>query len=85
MDRALPPEELAAIEMALAPYRDEGIGFKALRTRRSGRRSFVSVEVLAPGRWTIARGHDLLEQIERDITAALPEASVTTHLGPLKK
>ena len=82
MDRALPPEELAAIETALAPYRAEGIGFRALRTRRSGRRSFVSMKVLVPGRWTIARGHELLEKIERDITAALPEASVTTHLEP---
>jgi cation diffusion facilitator family transporter len=83
MDRALPEEELTAIERALAPRRKDGIRFKALMTRRSSRRSFVSMKVLVPGDWTVARGHDLLEQIEREIRVALPHASVTTHLEPL--
>ncbi|HEY4977052.1 MAG TPA: cation transporter dimerization domain-containing protein, partial [Gaiellaceae bacterium] len=82
MDRSLPPEELALIETALAPYRKDGIAFRALMTRRSGRRSFVSLAVLAPSDWTIARGHELLERIERDIVAALPQAAVATHLEP---
>ena len=82
MDRALPPEEQAAIETVLAPYRKEGIGFETLRTRSSGRRSFVSVNVQVPGRWTVERGHELLERIERDIQTALPHVSVTTHLEP---
>jgi len=82
MDRSLPPEELALVEAALAPYRKDGIGFRTLRTRRSGRRSFVSLDVLAPPDWTIARGHELLERIERDIVAALPQAAVATHLEP---
>jgi cation diffusion facilitator family transporter len=85
MDRALPPEELAAIETALAPYRETGIVFKALQTRRAGRRSFVSMKVLVPDRWTVAHGHELLEKIERDIQTALPHASVTTHLEPLEE
>ncbi len=85
MDRALPPEELAAIEAALAPYRQKGIDFSALRTRRSGRRSFVSMDVLVPGRWTVEHGHELLEKIERDVRTALPQVSVATHLEPQKK
>jgi cation diffusion facilitator family transporter len=83
MDRALPPEELEAIERALAPYREDGIFFRELRTRVSGRRSFVSLDVLVPGRWTVSRGHGLLERIEHDVRSALPHASVTTHLEPL--
>ncbi len=84
MDRSLPPEEQAAIASALAPYRKEGIGFRTLMTRRSGRRSFVSIDVQVPGRWTVEQGHELLELIERDIRSALPHATVTTHLEPLK-
>jgi divalent metal cation (Fe/Co/Zn/Cd) transporter len=83
MDRALPAEEQALVETALAPYRKDGIAFRALMTRRSGRRSFVSLAVQAPSDWTIARGHELLEKVERDIVAALPQATVTTHLEPL--
>jgi len=82
MDRALPPEELALVEAALVPYREEGIAFRAVMTRRSGRRSFVSLAVQAPSDWTIARGHELLEKVERDIVAALPQAAVATHLEP---
>jgi cation diffusion facilitator family transporter len=85
MDRSLPSEELAAIEAVLAPYREEGIGFKTLRTRRSGRRSFVSLKVLVPGSSSVVHGHELLEKIERDIQTALPHASVTTHLEPLEE
>jgi cation diffusion facilitator family transporter len=83
MDRSLPPAELARVEAALAPQREHGIAFEELRTRVSGRRSFVSVNVLVPSTWTVARGHELLEEIEHDITTALPHVSVTTHLEPL--
>jgi divalent metal cation (Fe/Co/Zn/Cd) transporter len=38
--------------------------------------------VLVPGDWTVQRGHDLLEQVERDIRAAVPGATVFTHLEP---
>ena len=83
MDRALPPEEQAAIESVLAPFRKDGIGFRTLMTRRSGRRSFVSIDVQVPGCWTVERGHELLERIERGIRSSLPHATVTTHLEPL--
>ncbi len=39
--------------------------------------------MLVPGKWTVARGHRLLEQIEADIRSALPLASVLTHLESL--
>ena len=82
MDKSLPPEELAGVEAALAPYRADGIRFEELQTRRAGRRSFISLKVIVPSRWTVARGHALLERIERDVETALPQASVTTHLEP---
>jgi cation diffusion facilitator family transporter len=84
MDRSLPTEELAAIDAVLTPYREKGIGFRELRTRRSGRRSFVSMSVLVPSSWTVEHGHELLEKIERDVRTALPQASVATHLEPKK-
>jgi divalent metal cation (Fe/Co/Zn/Cd) transporter len=55
----------------------------ALRTRQAASRRFVSVHVLVPGFWTVDAGHDLLEQLEADIRAVLPEVTITTHLEPL--
>lgn len=58
--------------------------FHALRTRIAGRRSFISFHTLVPGAWTVQQGHDLLENIERDICAALSGAAVFTHIEPIE-
>ena len=46
----------------------------------SGNPAFISLHVLVPGEWTVQRGHDLLEQLEHDIRAAVPGAQLFTHL-----
>jgi cation diffusion facilitator family transporter len=84
MDRALPPDERAAIEEVLQRYAGQRVQFHALRTRGAGRRAFVAVHVLVPGDWTVKRGHDLVERVERDLRVALPHATVFTHLEPLE-
>jgi cation diffusion facilitator family transporter len=82
LDTALPRDDLQAIEGTLAGFGSQGIGFHALRTRRSGTRRFVSVHVLVPGEWTVKHGHDMLEEIESALRQALPETTVDTHLEP---
>jgi len=84
LDTMLPPADQARIGAVLAPYRETGIDFHALRTRAAGQRRFVSLHILVPGSWTIQRGHALAEQIERDIIAALPKTTVFTHLEPVE-
>lgn len=83
LDRALPALEREKLDGVLHRYRAQGVGFHAVRTRQAGTRSFVSMHVLVPDAWSVARGHGLLEQIERDVRATLPGATVTTHLEPL--
>jgi divalent metal cation (Fe/Co/Zn/Cd) transporter len=84
MDSALPPEEQARIEAVLDTYRAQGIEFHALRTREAGARVFVSLHVLAPGAWTVQRGHDCAEAIEAAIRHEIPRAHVLTHLEPIE-
>jgi cation diffusion facilitator family transporter len=83
MDTALPAEELAAVKAALDSRLEDGIEYHALRTRQSGARRFVSLHVLVPGEWTVHRGHELLEDIEARIRAAVPNVTVFTHLESL--
>ena len=83
MDTALPSAEHQAIMTVLHRYERDEIHFHALRTRHAGSRSFISLHVLVPGDWTVQRGHDLLEQVERDIRAAVPGATVFTHVEPV--
>ena len=82
LDRALPPEDREAIVKVLSRYEDEGIRFHALRTRASGPRRFISMHILVPGGWTVQRGHDLSEQIERDLAAVLPQSTFFIHIEP---
>jgi divalent metal cation (Fe/Co/Zn/Cd) transporter len=42
------------------------------------------MHVLVPGGWSVQRGHDLCEEIEREVRAILPRASVLTHLEPIE-
>ena len=84
MDGALPPEDHAQVVAILARYRDEGIDHHALRTREAGARRFVEFHVLVPGAWSVRKGHDLAERMEREIRAALPRTTVITHLEPLE-
>ncbi|MDO8753312.1 MAG: cation diffusion facilitator family transporter, partial [Anaerolineales bacterium] len=83
MDTALSIEELSKLQKVLESYTQGGIEYHALRTRQSGSRQFVSFHVLVPGKWTIQRGHRLLESIEADIRHAMPSVTVFTHLESL--
>ncbi|UJA19468.1 cation transporter [Thermoleophilia bacterium SCSIO 60948] len=85
MDRALEPGELARIEVVLDEFSSRDVvRFHALRSRRAGRRAFVSVHVLVPGDWSVRAGHDLVERLEDRIREELGHASVFTHLEPLE-
>ena len=83
MDTALPAAEQNALRTVLEHYLPSGLQYHALRTRQSGARRFVSLHVLVPGKWTVQRGHQLLELIEADIRRVLPNVTVFTHLESL--
>jgi cation diffusion facilitator family transporter len=83
MDTALPIEEQAILKGILEKYTQKGVEYHALRSRQSGSRQFVSFHVLVPGKWTVQRGHRLLESIEADIRHAMPSVTVFTHLESL--
>ena len=84
MDRALEPEELAAINAVLDRFAGDDVQFHALRTRRAGRRAFVTLHVLVPGSWSVQAGHDLVERVEAELRAGLEPATVFTHLEPIE-
>lgn len=84
MDAALPEDEVGQIQRILDKYAADGVQYHALRTRQAGAQRFVSLHVQVPGAWTVQMGHSLLEDIERDVRAALPPITVFTHIEPLE-
>jgi len=83
MDTALPPSEQDTVRRAVEKHLVEGVQYHAMRTRESGARRFVSMHVLVPGSWTVHEGHQLLERIEAEVRASLPNVTVFTHLESL--
>ncbi len=85
MDEALAQADQHALRAVLDRYAaDYPLDYHALRTRRSGARRFATVHVLVPGEWSVQRGHELLERLEADLRAGVPNLTVLTHLEPIE-
>lgn len=85
MDPSLGPEQRAAVQAVLDRYvAAHGIRWHALRTRSSPARNFLSVHILVPGAWSVKQGHDLVDALEDELVAAVPNLHVSTHLEPLE-
>jgi divalent metal cation (Fe/Co/Zn/Cd) transporter len=84
MDRTLPPAEQSIVEQVLASFANNDVRFHALRTRRAGRRAFISVHILVPGDWSVQKAHDVAERVDAELRKALSHATVFTHLEPVE-
>lgn len=84
MDTALPQPLLEAISAILDKHAPQGVRYHALRSRQAGARYFVSMHIQVPGKWTVQRGHNLLEEIESEIRRSVPNITVFTHIEPVE-
>ena len=83
MDKSLPKEDLEIIQGILDGHRESGVKFHALRTRQAGSLKIISMHVLVPGNWTVQRGHHFLTQIETELSNAIADSDISTHLESL--
>jgi len=84
MDRAIPAKEHAKLIEVLERYKTQGCGYHRLRTRRSGKRSFIDVHLLVPGTTSVLDGHDVVERLEAEVRELLPHVEVLVHLEPIE-
>ena len=82
MDASLAQEDLQKLERTIDGLRTRDLSFARLRTRRAGARSFIYLDVLVPGHWTVAQAHQELDRIEAEIGTAMGDAVVFTHAEP---
>jgi len=82
LDEALDPKAEASIKQVLDRHRSARVDFHAVRTRRSGQRSFVSLHMVVPPTWTVRMAHELANTVEREIIDSVSFASVITHIEP---
>jgi len=85
LDTGLSQADLAKISQALEFLKPQNLQYHSLLTRQAGQRKFIELHVLLPGQWTIQKGHDLAEKIEKDIRNLFNgPVTVFTHLEPIE-
>ncbi len=83
MDGSLSKEDLIKIQEVLNRFKTPEVQFHNLRTRESGSTKFVSFHVLVPGVWSVAKGHKLVSNVEKDLEATITNGIIFTHLESL--
>jgi cation diffusion facilitator family transporter len=85
LDASLPETDLKKIVETLDLLKTQKIEHHSLLTRQAGQRKFITFHMLLPGDWSIQRGHDEAEKIEKKIRELFHEpVTVLTHLEPIE-
>lgn len=81
MDTHLPEADVETVRQVLQ-NEPSVLGYHKLRTRIAGAIRHVDAHVLMDDELTLVQAHDLTEQVEDHIRAALPNTVVTLHTEP---
>ena len=81
MDRELPERERARIRRIILEH-PSVIDMHDLRTRASGRKTFIQVHIELDGNLSLYRAHDVADEVEASLRAAYPGAGVIIHQDP---
>jgi len=85
LDRALPDDELEQVHATLGRFVSDTVRVDGVRTRRAGHAGFMTAIVTVPGDWTVARAHDLADEIEAALREALPHLTPVLHIEPASR
>jgi len=82
MDEAVPAGQLARIRALVAEHASGAIEAHDLRTRHSGRFTFVEFHLVVPAAMTVSDAHEICDRIEAALKAELGTAVITIHVEP---
>jgi len=80
MDKAMAPDDLAALNAVLDRFRSSELHFDHVRTRVAGTRAFVSMHLHMPGHWSLQRAAQCRYAVEKALIEAHPGISVTIEM-----
>lgn len=82
MDKAVEPEEEAAIKAAIASHSAGSLDAHFLRTRRAGSATFIGFDLVVPATMSVGDAHDICDRLEAAIHDVQPGSRVTIHVEP---
>lgn len=82
LDHSLTAEEESAICETIKSVTGEAGIYHNLRTRRSGRDSFIDFHLVLPKDLHVEKAHKICDDIEQKILERLPNSNLTIHVEP---
>ncbi|WP_099864449.1 cation diffusion facilitator family transporter [Pararhizobium haloflavum] len=82
MDRAVEPEDDAAIKQAIADHSGGALNVHDLKTRQAGAVTFIDFHMVVAADMSVARSHEICDRIEDAIRRKLPGARIAIHVEP---
>ena len=82
MDKAVEPDEEAAIKQAIAANAQGSLGVHDLKTRRAGAATFVDFHLVVPSGMSVVDAHVICDRLEVAIMAAQPGTRIAIHVEP---
>lgn len=85
MDVAVPDDLLARIRAIIATNADGAIEAHDIRTRQSGRKTFVEFHLVVPADMSVADAHEICDRIENALRDAVTGTMISIHVEPENK
>ena len=82
MDEAVPADRLGRIRELVAQHAEGAIEAHDIRTRQSGRFTFVEFHLVVPGEMSVDAAHGICDRIEGALKEELGIAVITIHVEP---
>lgn len=85
MDVAAPEDQLNRIREVIALNAEGAIEAHDIRTRQSGRKTFVEFHLVVPSQSSVSEAHDICDRIENALHDAVEGSIVSIHVEPEDK
>jgi cation diffusion facilitator family transporter len=85
LDEAASPDIQGKIREAIMANGGGALQAHDIRTRYSGRVTFIEFHLVVPGAMSVAEAHVICDRLEDAIEAAIPDAQVSIHVEPEEK
>jgi divalent metal cation (Fe/Co/Zn/Cd) transporter len=85
MDVSVEPARLAQIREVISTYAEGAIEAHDIRTRQSGRYTFIEFHLVVAGAMSVEAAHAICDRIEAKLRETVGEAQITIHVEPENK
>ncbi|WP_310216504.1 cation diffusion facilitator family transporter [Neorhizobium sp. 2083] len=82
MDRALEPDEEAAVREAIATHSVGALGVHDLKSRRAGAAAFIDFHLVVPADMSVEAAHAICDRLEDAIKGIIAGATLAIHVEP---